>query len=188
MEATDWESACSGVWLRRESDEKKEEKEERVSVSRIKEEEQENSKRRGEDVVVMRREGSRPRRTEEDQRRRFSGPPKLREGGSNESRGGQTGARRAGEAKLGAPAGLSARIQSSRPNNQRPVSRVIEIKGRPLERHELQQGGGHQHHEVDHQHHHQQQQGHFASADSGISSLNTSTTGSRKSARHTMIH
>ena len=108
--------------------------------------------------------------------------------GSNESRGGQTGARRGGEAKLGAPAGLSARIQSSRPNNQRPVSRVIEIKGRPLERHELQQGGGHQHHEVDHQHHHQQQQGHFASADSGISSLNTSTTGSRKSARHTMIH
>ena len=181
MEATDWESACSGVWLRRESEEKKEA---RVSVSRIKEEEQENSKRRGEDVVVMRREGSRPRRTEEDQRRRFSGPPKLREGGSNESRGGQTGARRGGETKLGAPAGLSARIQSSRPNNQRPVSRVIEIKGRPLERHELQQGGGHQHHEVDHQH----QQGHFASADSGISSLNTSTTGSRKSARHTMIH
>merc|ERR1719150_2596985 len=41
MEATDWESACSGVWLRRESEEKKEEKEERVSVCKIKEEEQE---------------------------------------------------------------------------------------------------------------------------------------------------
>ena len=193
MEATDWESASSGVWLRREDEEKKEEKEERLSV---RPREEEKSKRRmGEEAdvrggVVMRREGSRQRR-EEDQRRRLSGPTRLREGGS-EGRAAQLEARRGGgEVKLasserGLLAAPVARQAPSRSNNPRPTSRVIEIKGRPMEHHQLQQGG----HAHQQQQHHQAelQQGHFASADSGISSLNTSTTGSRKSARHTMIH
>ena len=197
MEATDWESASSGVWLRREDEEKKEEKEERLSV---RPREEEKSKRRmGEEAdvrggVVMRREGSRQRR-EEDQRRRLSGPTRLREGGSSsqniEGRGAAAQLEaRGGEAKSserGLLPGPVARLASSRPNNPRPTSRVIEIKGRPMEHHQLQQRQGGQH---GHQQHHQVelQQGHFASADSGISSLNTSTTGSRKSVRHTMIH
>ena len=195
MEGTDWESASSGVWLRRE--EKEEKKEERLLVSRTREEEEEKSKRRGgEEVggVVMRREGSRQRR-EEDQRRRLSGPTRLREGGSSsqniEGRGAAAQLEaRGGEAKSserGLLPGPVARLASSRPNNPRPTSRVIEIKGRPMEHHQLQQRQGGQH---GHQQHHQVelQQGHFASADSGISSLNTSTTGSRKSVRRTMIH
>ena len=200
MEGTDWESASSGVWLRRE--EKEEKKEERLLVSRTREEEEEKSKRRGGDEVggvVMRREGSRQRR-EEDQRRRLSGPTRLKEGGGGSSHNGEQGirrgqveARRGVEAKIpsserGLLAGPVARLAPSRPNNPRPTSRVIEIKGRPMEHHQLQQGGVQHTHQ---QHAHQQaelQQGHFASADSGISSLNTSTTGSRKSARHTMIH
>ena len=198
MEGTDWESASSGVWLRRE--EKEEKKEERLLVSRTREEEEEKSKRRGgEEVggVVMRREGSRQRR-EEDQRRRLSGPTRLREGGGSSHngeqgiRGGQVEARRGVEAKIpsserGLLAGPVARLAPSRPNNPRPTSRLIEIKGRPTEHHQLQQGGQHAH-QQQHHHHAELQQGHFASADSGISSLNTSTTGSRKSARHTMIH
>ena len=196
MEATDWESASSGVWLRREEEKKEEKKEERLLVSRTREEEK---RRVGEEAegatttrggVVMRREGSRQRR-EEDQRRRLSGPTRLREGGS-EGRAAQLEARRGGgEVKLasserGLLAAPVARQAPSRSNNPRPTSRVIEIKGRPMEHHQLQQGG----HAHQQQQHHQAelQQGHFASADSGISSLNTSTTGSRKSARHTMIH
>ena len=193
MEATDWESASSGVWLRREDEEKKEEKEERLSV---RPREEEKSKRRmGEEAdvrggVVMRREGSRQRR-EEDQRRRLSGPTRLREGGSSsqniEGRGAAAQEAKIPSSERGLLPGPVARLASSRPNNPRPTSRVIEIKGRPMEHHQLQPRQGGQH---GHQQHHQVelQQGHFASADSGISSLNTSTTGSRKSVRHTMIH
>ena len=128
--------------------------------------EEEGRVARQEDVEqkVVRREGSRGRRSEEDQRRRLSSVPKAREGGAE--------TRMPPPSYPGrpqAPARAGHRPGAGRPGAGRPLSQVLGRAGG-----EAKRAAG--------------VAGEFAGADSGISSLNTSTSGSRKSVRHTVIH